>query len=437
MPQGSQRWTLAKLIDFEGLLAAWDGKAGRDRRAGRERAEVFLEWLQSGEAPGYGRRWLAALGTAAFLGGVLAAVAGAGAVWGTLHRELEGVHVIWLLGTALALPWLLFFLGLLAWLLRGRVAGFGLIGWAVERLSLRFLRDDAKELVERIRRSGELAKVLGWRLVRLSQGVAASYHLGALLGLAAMVLFKRVGFYWETTTERAMEGALETAVRWLSVPWSWWIGTPEVAASRRGADWDGGGADWWPFLILCLLVWGLLPRLAIAGWAAWKERRSLASLTFQAPQHRKLWRALTEVRRGEEPKGPVDGALVITIGGAEPDHEALRPFLLRKLRLNPTAWESLGVLDAEREESARSALAKAPAGIVLAAEGWSLAPRQMERALQEVAQRAGERRVIVLVANPGADGLKEATPEEREQWERFLDRREGEVELAFFEEDAL
>ena len=92
-----------------------------------------------------------------------------------------------------------------------------------------------------------------------------------------------------------------------------------------------GGCSYWRH------CWfgGMLPRTVISIWAGWKERRLLSALTFQAPQHRKLWRSLTRVRRGEEPKGPVDGALLITIGGAEPDHESLRPFLLRRLRMNP------------------------------------------------------------------------------------------------------
>ena len=52
----------------------------------------------------------------------------AGAVWGTLDRSVDGVNVIWLMAATLFVPWLLFLFGLLAWLLRGRVAGYGLLG---------------------------------------------------------------------------------------------------------------------------------------------------------------------------------------------------------------------------------------------------------------------------------------------------------------------
>ncbi len=429
------RWTLAKLIDFESVLASWDGKASPDREGG-PRAAVMRRWLEGGETEGPGRRWLAGIGGAAMLLAAVAAVAGAGAVWGSLDRASSGVNVIWMLSATLVLPWLLLAFGAVGWLLRGFVPGIGLIGGLVEKLSLRFVGDEWRAGLERIRRSGELVRVLAWHLAARTQMVAAAFHAGAFAGLGAMVLFKRVGFFWETTTESAMRSFLDGAVAVLSAPWAAWLprAVPNVDASRSGADWMEGGLGWWSFSLMALAVWGVLPRLLLAGWMGWQKRRALAALTFQAPHHRKLWRELNAVRRGEEPKGPVDGALVVTVGGAEPDHEALRPFLLRRLRMNPTAWESLGVLDEDREEAARAALAKAPAGIVLFAEGWSLAPRQMERALAEVASRAGERRRVLLVGDPVEGAIDPVTDEERAQWERFVDERGGEeLELVFFE----
>ena len=428
MPAGEKpQWTLADLIDFESALASWDGRATPDHGGGG-RARAMRRWLREREHEGPGSRWLGGIGAAAWLLGALAALAGAGAVWGALDRPASGVNVIWMLSAVLVLPWLLFLGGAVAWLLRGRVPAIGVLGGLVEKLSLRFIRAELRAGLERIRRSGELARVLAWHLAARTQMVAAVFHLGAFAGLAAMVLFKRVGFFWETTTESAMRSFLGQAVRWLSWPWSGrmpqWV--PDVAASESTAGWMNGGAAWWSFSLMALVVWGILPRLLLAGWMTWRKRRALATLKFQAPHHRRLWRELNAVRRGAEPQGPVDGALVISLGGAEPDREDLRPFLLRRLRMNPVAWETLGVLDEDREEAARAALSKAPAGIVLFAEGWSLAPRQMKRALEETATLAGGRRRVLLVGNPSAD--------ERLQWGRFVDEcGDGELELVFFE----
>ena len=163
----------------------------------------------------------------------------------------------------------------------------------------------------------------------------------------------------------------------------------------------------------------------------------MISPVFQAPLHRKLWRVLTGVRRGNDPEGPADGALVIDLGGISPDRDALRPFFLRHLRLNPVAWETLGVLDAGREASARAALEKAPAGVILVAEGWSLAPRRMEETLKRVTDAGGGRRIVIHVADFDKEGRpREVKADERAAWEAFIDSQKGlEVELSMHEED--
>lgn len=442
MPEPQEKWSLAELIDFEVALASWDGEAAPVERQHDGRAAGLKRWLKTrreADGPPHqspGERWVGALSLAAILLGLLAAAFGAAAAWGTLDRDRNALNVVWFLAATLFLPWLMLLLGALGWLLRGRVAGFGALGWLTERVSVRLLDPERRTVIEKIRRSGEISKVLGWRLAQISQRVAADFHGGAFIGFGAMILFKSVGFFWETTTEQAMAGALSRLVEILALPWAAALpgAVPDVPGSEITADWRAAGDGWWPFLLLALLVWGLAPRLLLVGYATWRERRLLDRLTFQAPHHRKLWRALTEVRRGGEPEGPVDGALILTLGGARPDPATLRPFLLNRLRMNPTAWESLGVLDQGREEAAREALDKAPAGVVLLAEGWSLAPRQVERALDEVRARVGDRRLVVLVANLAEDGgIEPPSDTERRTWERFLDDREDEPELVFYE----
>ena len=84
----------------------------------------------------------------------------------------------------------------------------------------------------------------------------------------------------------------------MALPWAWKLGVPDVAGSQVQMDWMEQGAGWPHFLLMALLVWGFVPRLILSLWAGARERRRLNALAFQAPQHRKLWRALTAVRRG-------------------------------------------------------------------------------------------------------------------------------------------
>jgi hypothetical protein len=424
------------LIDFEIALGSWDGRAEPDREGG-SRAECFLRWASAQESSALGRRWVQGVGAATLLMVLAAALLGVGAVWGTLDRATSGVNVVWLLAATLVLPWLMLLAGVGVWAVRGWIPAVGWIGMMVERLALRGLSDSSRAMLDRIRRSDELGAVLAWHLAARTQAMAVGFHAGAVLGLGAMVLFKSVGFFWESTTEAALRDGLEAFVRVASMPWRGWMpeAVPEIAATESTAAWMEAGGGWWRFLLMALVFWGVVPRILLCLALGWRKRRCLAGLKFHAPQHRKLWRELTMVRRGESLKAPVDGALVVTVGGVEPDREQLRPFLLRRLRMNPTAWEMLGVLDADREDAAREALDMAPAGIVLFAEGWSLAPRQMQRALDETRDRAGDRRRVLVVGNPGDGGIEPATAEERTQWERFVDeRRDDDVELMFFEQ---
>jgi hypothetical protein len=271
-----------------------------------------------------------------------------------------------------------------------------------------------------------------WRIARLAQAAGVFFNLGILTGLAGLVLVRHVGFFWETTTELAMRSVLENTVRFLSAPWgAWWpAAAPDVAvieASRwlpeRSEGLAPGPAGWWQFLLVAVFVWGLLPRLILWG-VAWRAgRRALANLDFQGRSHRALWRELTGSERIETDEKPLDGVLVLDVGGSGLTAAALRPFLLRKLRVHPAAWHPMAVLDHGAEQDAAQALANAPAGVVLLAEGWALSPARMLALHSKIRSSGGpDVPIKFLIANVDA-GLQPLSPtdEERREWERFVD----------------
>ncbi len=438
MRGSGERWKLDELIDFEVALEAWDGVSQPAEPPGAgSRSAVFKNWWRESGMKNVGKTWLSSLNWAALLLGLIAFVAGFGAAWGCYDVRREGVNVVFFLAVTLLLPWLVFLAGVAAWLLNRRRAGF-LVG-TLKRLASKFSGEKGREAMARIGGNPELAKAAGWRIAWQTQRIAGDFHFGAIGGLMVMLFFRKVGFFWESTTEKAMQLLLEGTVNILGMPVAWIAPDllPDVAATRRGAAWDGGGVEWAMFLILSLSLWGFVLRNVLAAIAQLQEWRTLRAPAFESPRHRKLWRVLTGVRRGEDPAGPADGALVIDLGGVKVDRDFLRPFFLRRLRLNPVAWETTGVLDAGREVSARKALAKAPAGIVLLVEGWSLAPRQVEDVLRRALDTAEERRIVLYVADFDGEGRpREAGAAEREAWAAFADGLAGvEVELVFYEEE--
>ena len=451
MAKHAGRWTLEELIDFECEVAASTRTApelrdevltaARGLEGAPARRAGFRVWLAGVRTTTDGGKFVSALGMTGSGLVLLMFLAGISGVLGMVDREKAGVHVVMFLALLLGGQWLVLMLAGLAWILRSRAAdGFS----AVQSLLARFVRRlaggrDAPWWGNLMHEGGAAREALLWRIARIAQAAGISFNLGLISGLAGLVMLRHVGFFWETTTELAMHSLLDNLCRYLSLPWAaWWPSAVPDAAVIADSRWlperglPPGPAEWWRFLLMATLVWGLLPRLLLWFFAVNAGRRALGSLDFQARSHRTLWRDLTGTGRAETDDKPLDGVLVLDVGGSGLKQETLRPFLLRRLRVHPSAWLPVAVLDSGAEAEASRALAAAPAGVVLLAEGWSLSPARMTALHAKVRAVAGPAAPIsFLIANCGTDSMPEppSTDEQRE-WERFVDSlRDPEAEV--------
>ena len=124
-----------------------------------------------------------------------------------------------------------------------------------------------------------------WLLTALTQRAALAFNLGALVATIYLVTVRALAFAWSTTLE--VDPAVMTRFfQLMATPWRWLtlaVPTRElVEASRyfpgRSYDPDLLG-DWWPFLVAALVTYGLLPRVLLATYAAYRTtaaRRALA-----------------------------------------------------------------------------------------------------------------------------------------------------------------
>lgn len=455
MAKDARRWTLEDLIDFESEIAAATRtppevrdavvSASRGLDGASARRAGLRIWLDGVRSSSDGRKFISAL---ALVGSGLALtmfLAGISGVLGMVDREKAGVHVTLFLTILIGGQWLVLILASGAWLMRRRAAdGFSAVQSLTARLARRLACGrDAPWWGMMMDAGGAARAAMLWRIARIAQAAGISFNLGVLAGLGGLVLVRHVGFFWETTTELAMHSLLEKAARFLSAPWAaWWPGAVPDAAVIDASRWlpdhplPPGPAAWWSFLLMATVFWGLLPRLLL--WlVAWNAgRKALAALDFQSRCHRALWRDLTGAGRAETADKPLDGVLVLDVGGSGLTEDGLRPFLLRRLRVHASAWHSVAVLDPGKEGEASRALAKAPAGVVLLAEGWALSPARMSALHARVRSGAGrETPVKFLVANAGSDHTPVSpSSEERREWERFVDSlRDPEAEVFFYE----
>jgi hypothetical protein len=450
MAANEARWTLEDLIDFE-QAASVDASVSQSTREavlavahGREAAAArragLRVWLDACEEKSAGRKF--SLGLSGVGAGLvcLLFLAGASAVLGLFDRQRGGIHVGLFLALLLGVQWLILLVTVSAWLLRRRATG--VLGLLAKRISG---QKDASWWGRLMDGDAAAKAAMLWRLARLTQAGGVFFNLGLISGLAGLVLVRHIGFYWETTTEATMRGVLEAVVNFLSLPWSaWWPeAVPSAAVIESSRYFPGqtatlapGPTAWWEFLLMTLLVWGLLPRAILWVLAWFSEKRALAQLDFQARHHRALWRELTGQQRAASEEKPLDGVLVLDVGGSGFSESELRPFLLRRLRVNPTAWRSTAVLDAGAEDEAARSLARAPAGVVLLVEGWSLSIPRMAALHAKIRSSAGaETPVKFLVVQLEADhSLKPVSPDETREWTRFVDSlRDPAAEVFFYE----
>jgi len=437
-------WTLQSLIDFEHALTTPPAVTAAQRTA----VNAAIRGLTSAPARRTGLRvWLDEVGktdagrnfasTLGMLGAgicLLTFLAGISAMLGLLDKEKGGINVVLFLAILLGGQWLILIAAFTAWLLRGRAAeGFSGVQALIGKLARKFSGSHPDGWWRNLMESGGAPRAaILWRLARLTQAAGIFFNIGILSGLVGLVMVKHVGFFWETTTELAMREVLVETVKFLSSPWShgWPALVPDAAvieASRwlpgRTGELLPGPSAWWEFLLLATCVWGLFPRMILWLLAWHAGRRALAQLDFQGRSHRALWRDLTGTDRIETDEKPLDGVLVLDVGGSGLNHESLRPFMLQRLRVHPAAWFPVAVLDADAEGEVARALADAPAGVVLLAEGWSLSPARMRALHAKIRSSAGpDAPIKFLIANEAADDQPAApTAEEQREWERFVD----------------
>ncbi|MGJ8644532.1 MAG: DUF2868 domain-containing protein [Luteolibacter sp.] len=454
------RWTLRDLVDFE-ALAGREDRVGfsdeeglRDAVKGLEGAEArrvgMRAWLdgqrkQGEEMPGEvwaGGRFLvgAVVVVAMFLAGV-------GVMTGLLDRERMAFNIPMVLGVTVGLQLLILLAAGMAFLLRGKFSkGLGivpkLLGWLVSKAG----GAGKMEWWRTLRLEGGKGwEALGWNLVRLTQAGAVMFSVGLMAGLLGCIWFMEVGFFWESTTHDWMAAKLHEVTGFLSLPWAWvWPeAVPSMGAVEAAQNSDQGaeyGAVWYLFFFGAIFIWGLLPRAVLWVFAFFKERTALAGLDFQAKRHRELWRGMMGTRRVDMSEAPVDGVLVLDVGGTGLKQEDLRGFMLRRLRVNPGEWHEVGVWDEKGEEDAKNSIRNAPAGVVLLAEGWALSPPRMKALHGQVRGLAGGGVMVhFLVANAGGDGKPaEVKDEEKVIWRDFVDGlADAGAEVYFYGEDEL
>jgi hypothetical protein len=133
-----------------------------------------------------------------------------------------------------------------------------------------------------------------WLVLDTAQWLAVAFNVGAIATTLLTIVLQDVAFVWSTTL-RIDAPTFHQITQVLAMPWAWlWpqaspsIELVEVSRYFRfgegsvTADAETLG-QWWPFVVACMVVWGLLPRLVLFGVARRGRRRAIAATFHQLP----------------------------------------------------------------------------------------------------------------------------------------------------------
>jgi hypothetical protein len=131
-------------------------------------------------------------------------------------------------------------------------------------------------------------------LLRYGQELGALFTCGAMLGFIGALGFTDFSFVWGSTFG-VSDGAVEAVTGALGAPWSGWLPaasvSPEMIAVTRyqpalpdlATVSDDNRRGWWPFLLMCMAVYALLPRLLLWLVSRLAFRRELGRALVQEP----------------------------------------------------------------------------------------------------------------------------------------------------------
>jgi len=334
----------------------------------------------------------------------------------------------------------------------------------LQRLMARYLpqsyRETAASLLGRGRAHQRLyGHVDRWVIAHSSQIFALAFNVGAVAGALYLVVFSDLAFSWNTTLQ------LEPTEmkRWtdaLSVPWAAVFGDgrpsldlientryfrlKEGAFPNAASPASLGG--WWPFLVMCMVIYGLVPRLITWAVAGQRLRANLRRTFLRFPDSAELLERLnTELveTRAEEPDhatmvesgagaamestAGVAGRATLAIDWAATVAErgAFAAWLVGTAGVEIAVWEKAGGAGTlEQDHATVNAAADSDFGLMVLVKAWEPPMEEVLDFLRELRAALPDDRLIHVAPVGWTDDGSPCAPEPHhlQMWQNVLAR---------------
>ncbi len=187
-----------------------------------------------------------------------------------------------------------------------------LSGWLLRRLGKISARLPAEQVDGLGQLEGILKKnrsiygqVFYWPLFRLSQQAMVGFNGGLLIATCFKILTSDIAFGWQSTIQFS-SGFIHRAAALLALPWSWFAASDHAHPSLAQIEGsriilkDGiyhlqtqDLVSWWPFLVFCILFYGIFVRLLMLLISRIGQRRAMRTVKLNRPALLQLSRRLT------------------------------------------------------------------------------------------------------------------------------------------------
>jgi len=152
-----------------------------------------------------------------------------------------------------------------------------------------------------------------WALLRWSQWFALCFQLTVLAAALVLVVFTDLAFGWSTTLTTG-DAALDAqrvhrVTSFLAIPWNWIAPDAQpslalieqsryfrVASQPLSPSQAAQLGDWWPFIVLTIAVYGVLPRLLTLAIAQSRSQAAIRATLMTSPGFSAVMRRLHSAR---------------------------------------------------------------------------------------------------------------------------------------------
>jgi hypothetical protein len=272
---------------------------GKGREEATDDKKLVQRWLHKQD--GFNILDVDSAWLVAILGSVIGALTMAGAL---TYSGSAPVNLWILLGLFCVVPLIMSLLALVGWFAMQRRASQPASQFNV--WATLFYRPLMKAVGANALNTSQLHLLRPWLMWKM-QSLALAFQVSAILTFCLALVFRDVAFGWSSTIIQGGDW-MTKVLQGIALPWQWLVNGPSSELMEQSRFYRGSGTfdsallgQWWPYLLLAMLSYGLIPRMLVALWMWWQVKKLLLAEISSSGELERFIRAVHYVDSAKPP----------------------------------------------------------------------------------------------------------------------------------------